>query len=118
MIDSSLSWEVRKGDCLALLRELPDNSVDALVSDPPAGINFMSAPFDSDRGGRDKWIAWLSEVMALCCREERGPRRTQRASHDKTRFLDAVARSLDLSSWRHRSRSVHGLGYDGVRLYA
>ena len=40
-----------------------DNSVDACVTDPPAGISFMGKDWDSDKGGRDKWISWLSSVM-------------------------------------------------------
>ncbi len=39
-------------------------SVDAIVTDPPAGIAFMGSEWDRDRGGRDAWVAWLTEVMA------------------------------------------------------
>lgn len=28
-------YEVRRGDCLAVMREMPDNSVDSVVTDPP-----------------------------------------------------------------------------------
>lgn len=35
------------GDSRALLRELPDNSVDSVVTDPPAGIEFMGADWDN-----------------------------------------------------------------------
>jgi hypothetical protein len=31
----------------------------------------MNLEFDRDRGGRDQWIAWLSEVMAECLRVTR-----------------------------------------------
>jgi DNA modification methylase len=51
------------GDSLDVLKQLPDNSVDALVSDPPAGISFMNREFDSARGGREHWIAWLASIM-------------------------------------------------------
>ena len=30
------------GDCLELLKEIPDNSVDLVLTDPPYGINFKS----------------------------------------------------------------------------
>jgi len=42
---------------------LPDNSVDAVVTDPPSGIAFMGAEWDKDKGGRDAWIEWLAEIM-------------------------------------------------------
>jgi DNA modification methylase len=56
-------WKVAQGDCLAVLKTAPDNFFDAMVSDPPAGIGFMNLEFDSDKGGRDQWVAWLEEVM-------------------------------------------------------
>ena len=31
--------DIRHGDCLAVLRELPDNSVDSVVTDPPYGLS-------------------------------------------------------------------------------
>jgi site-specific DNA-methyltransferase (adenine-specific) len=42
---------------------MESNSIDAIVCDPPAGINFMQKSFDSDRGGRTQWVAWLAEIM-------------------------------------------------------
>ncbi len=34
------------GDCIDVMRELPDASVDAVVTDPPYGINFMGKAWD------------------------------------------------------------------------
>lgn len=56
------------GDCLQHLRTLKANSLDSLVTDPPAGIGFMGKSWDSDKGGRDQWIAWLADVMRECYR--------------------------------------------------
>jgi DNA modification methylase len=39
------------GDCLAIMRGMPADSVDAVVTDPPAGISFMGAQWDRF-GGR------------------------------------------------------------------
>jgi len=50
-------------DCLKIMRTMPDNSVDAIVTDPPAGIGFMGKDWDKNKGGREQWIAWLSERM-------------------------------------------------------
>jgi DNA modification methylase len=52
------------GDCLTVLRNIEDNTLDAVITDPPAGIGFMGKKWDSDRGGRDAWISWFSERMA------------------------------------------------------
>src|SRR5690606_17826746 len=37
--------------------------VDAVVTDPPAGIAFMGAKWDGDKGGRRQWTAWLAEIL-------------------------------------------------------
>lgn len=56
------------GDSLIILKTLPNNSVDSLITDPPAGISFMGKGWDDDKGGRDTWIEWMSEVMRECMR--------------------------------------------------
>lgn len=53
----------RLGDAHNCLRAMSDASVDSIVTDPPAGIGFMGKSWDSDKGGRDEWIAWLAGVM-------------------------------------------------------
>lgn len=68
VLAGAANWSVFHGDCLALLRSLPDNSIDSMVTDPPSGIAFMNRAWDKDKGGRDKWIAWLAEIMAEALR--------------------------------------------------
>ncbi len=57
-----------QGDCLVELKKLKDNSVDAIVTDPPAGISLMNQVWDGDKGGRDNWIEWMTQVMKECNR--------------------------------------------------
>lgn len=52
------------GDSAQLGTVLPPNSVDSIVTDPPAGVSFMGEEWDGDKGGRDAWIAWLCALMA------------------------------------------------------
>lgn len=61
-------WTLHHGDCLAWLRTLDSESVDAVVTDPPAGIGFMGREWDHHKGGRAEWVAWLAEVMRECLR--------------------------------------------------
>ena len=44
-----------KGDCLEQMKTLDDNSVDAIVSDPPYGISFMSKKWDYDVPSVEVW---------------------------------------------------------------
>jgi site-specific DNA-methyltransferase (adenine-specific) len=63
-----VEFSLIKGDCLSILRDFEDTSMDALVTDPPAGISFMGKEWDDDKGGRDQWIAWMTEVMSEALR--------------------------------------------------
>jgi len=61
-------FTIHAGDCLERLKHLDPDSVDALVTDPPAGISFMGKDWDSDKGGRAGWVEWMTEVMRECLR--------------------------------------------------
>lgn len=74
------------GDCLEVMRTLPDNSVDSVVTDPPYGIRFMGKAWD----GKDI--------------EERAAQRARKPSRDSAcgpngghRSLAAEAGKYDLT---------------------
>lgn len=58
-----MTTKLFQGDCFWELMCLESNSVDALVTDPPAGIGFMGKEWDHHKGGRKQWVAWMTEVM-------------------------------------------------------
>lgn len=47
------------GDCLERMRELPDNSVDSIVTDPPYGLSFMGKKWDYDVPSVEMWTECL-----------------------------------------------------------
>ena len=47
------------GECLENMRVLPDNSVDAVVTDPPYGLSFMGKRWDYDVPSVDVWAECL-----------------------------------------------------------
>ncbi len=55
-------------DCLVTMTRMESGSIDAIVTDPPAGIGFMGKEWDHHRGGRESWIAWMEEIARECCR--------------------------------------------------
>lgn len=61
---TNADWTIHLADCVeGMKRTLADESIDMLVTDPPAGIKFMGREWDSDKGGRDQWIEWLAGVL-------------------------------------------------------
>jgi DNA modification methylase len=58
LLEAGQRWRVVHGDTLELLPEIPDHSIDAVVCDPPYGINFNNQRWDGSdirrigRGGR------------------------------------------------------------------
>lgn len=54
------------GDCLVELAKMEENSIHAIVTDPPAGIGFMGHEWDSSKGGRLEWVEWMQEVAWNC----------------------------------------------------
>jgi len=53
------TWEVRHGDCRDVMRSLPADSVDAIVSDPPYGLAFMGKEWDHGVPGVEFWTEAL-----------------------------------------------------------
>lgn len=61
-IESDLDFTLLKGNCLDKLKELPDNSIDAIVTDPPYELGFMGKSWDSTG------IAYSVELWSECLR--------------------------------------------------
>jgi len=56
------------GDALEMLNTIEDETIDAMITDPPAGIGFMGKAWDKDKGGRGAWIEWLQAIMSEALR--------------------------------------------------
>lgn len=53
------SYALAQGDVLQVLKTLPDNSFDALLTDPPYGIRFMGKRWDYDVPSVEVWAECL-----------------------------------------------------------
>ena len=56
------------GDCVEKMKELEDNSVDAILCDPPYGLKFMNKDFDDLGEGKQQreWhIQWVREAFRV-----------------------------------------------------
>lgn len=59
---------VYQGDCIEVMRQMPENSVDAIVTDPPYGLEFMGRDWDGFGTplGFQTWTeAWAREAIRV-----------------------------------------------------
>jgi DNA modification methylase len=91
------------GDCLDVLRSMPDCSVDSVVTDPPYGLSFMGKRWDYDVPGEDIWRECLrvlkpgGHLLAFA-----GTRTQHRMA---VRIEDAAFEIRDMIAW------VYGSGF-------
>lgn len=60
--------QIHHGDCLDVLRQLPDNSIDSVVTDPPYSLQFMSKDWDrheSPKHFQDWCQQWATECLRV-----------------------------------------------------
>jgi hypothetical protein len=50
-----MSYQIKIGDCLESMRGMADDSVDAIVTDPPYGLSFMGKKWDYDVPQVEVW---------------------------------------------------------------
>ncbi|MAH46455.1 hypothetical protein CMI37_11525 [Candidatus Pacearchaeota archaeon] len=47
--------KIYAGDCLEVMQEFPDNSIDTIITDPPYGLEFMGKKWDYDVPSIETW---------------------------------------------------------------
>lgn len=52
-------YELHLGNCLGVMKGMPDNSVDSIVTDPPYGLSFMGKKWDYDVPAVEIWAECL-----------------------------------------------------------
>jgi len=97
-----------EGDCLDIMLTLEANSVDSIVTDPPAGISFMGKEWDKNKGGRDNWIKWMEEIAIECLRVIKPGGHALVWSIPRTSHWTATA--WENAGWEPRDKIYHCFG--------
>jgi site-specific DNA-methyltransferase (adenine-specific) len=105
-----MAHRILHGDCLEHLRAMAAEGaqVDSIVTDPPAGISFMGRAWDSNRGGRDAWIAWMGERAAAAL--EVVPPGAHALVWALPRTSHWTATAWEDAGWQVRDRVAHLFG--------
>ena len=60
------SIDLRQGDCLEVMKDIPDGSVDMVLTDPPYGLNFSYHSYNDTRENLKKLIDdFMPEAMRI-----------------------------------------------------
>ncbi len=96
------------GDNIEVMKRMENNSIDSIVTDPPAGITFMGKSWDHDKGGRNQWIAWMTTVASECLRVAKPGSHALVWSLPRTSHWTATA--WEDAGWEVRDKVVHLFG--------
>lgn len=108
-------YTLHLGDCLEYMRTLPDGCVDAVITDPPYGINYQSA-WRTDADERFPLIAgdvaldlsWIGEIARVARTE--APIFIFCRWDVQEDFRQAIVEHFALRSQVIWDRGIHGLG--------
>lgn len=100
--------QLLQGDCFEVMQGLADNSVDLVLTDPPAGIGFMNCDWDKDKGGRDSWIKWMADIAAECLRLTKPGGHALVWALPRTSHWTATA--WENGGWQPRDKIAHVFG--------
>lgn len=56
------------GDSLTILKRLPENSIDLIITDPPYNVGLNYGPYYKDRKKKDEYFAWCREWLVEIAR--------------------------------------------------
>lgn len=69
MIDYLEEWNNRiiQGDCIELMKKIPDNSIDLVIADPPYNLNKDFGEWNEIEK-KDEWLPWSKRWIDECIR--------------------------------------------------
>lgn len=131
-----MTFRILSGDCRELMAAMPEASVDAIVTDPPYGLEFMGKAWDSLGGGRTsapgigerstEWVnsrGWNDRRCATCGHLPHGGSPCQCADPKIVHDLSRWRMMQDWhETWAHEALRVlkpggHLLAFGGTRTY-
>lgn len=62
VIGGRRQYAIAQGDCIEVMKLIPNDTFDSVVDDPPSSIGFMGCEWDKDKGGPFRWVRWMARV--------------------------------------------------------
>ena len=77
---SGQNWTVYQGDCVEVLRQMPDSCIDAALFSPPFANLYLYSDSERDMGNCADEREFLEQYAFLCTELTRATARCQRRS--------------------------------------
>lgn len=113
-----------QGDCLEEMAKLPDNSIDAIVTDPPYGIAFMGSKWDNFGGktcGNDSAEVRRQKAQEYTAKNSGAPRYANghgvAPTLDAMRSFQTAMTPIFVEALRVAKPGAHLLAFGGTRTY-
>lgn len=65
VFSAAAPWIILQGDCLRILPTIPDETFDAIVTDPPYGIAYKSKRLGGIANDERPFIWWLHDAYRV-----------------------------------------------------
>jgi site-specific DNA-methyltransferase (adenine-specific) len=104
-------FELHHGNCLDILRTMPDCSIDSVVTDPPYGLSFMGKKWDYDVPSTEIWAECLRVLKPGAYLLAFAGTRTQHRM--AVRIEDAGFEIRDMLAWMYGSGFPKSHNLDG-----
>jgi site-specific DNA-methyltransferase (adenine-specific) len=108
VLDGTVPWHIEHGDCLTVLRSLPDACVDAVVTDPPYGISYRSKRLGTVANDSRPFVWWLHDAHRVT--REGG----SLVCFCRWDVQESFRLAIDWAGWRVRSQVVWDKGVHGA----
>ncbi len=107
--------EIWQGDCLEVMRDIPDKSVDAVITDPPYGIDYQSAR-RSDKSqwkpkianDKEPYTKWIGDVHRIL--KNTGCLYCFYRWDVQDEFYNAITPNMPIKSQIVWDKVIHGMG--------
>jgi len=104
------------GDCLSVMRAMPENSVDSIVTDPPYGLEFMGVDWDTFKERPNGSARTRNECGDFGSREHpRHPSQTARIQRKKGVAFQEFSEQWAKEALRVLKPGGHMLAFSGTR---